>query len=107
MNGREFRDRVLDAAEELTGVAYLKKDGDLMVDAVLLAIEKALANGEEVHLHGFGDFKIRDHHGRESKWIDGTIRTVKPYRSIQFYPGARLKREVTQGIIRPVEKGAY
>ena len=43
-----FTDRVLDAAREITGITYYKKDAQLMVDAVLLALEQTLANGESI-----------------------------------------------------------
>lgn len=99
----EFRKRVLDAAEELTGITYLKKDGELMVDAVFLAIEKALSEGEDIEIRGFGKFRIHNYPERKVTQKDGKVYIVPPVAGVKFVPGNRLKREVAQGIIRPVE----
>lgn len=103
IRGKDLRDRVLDAAEELTGIAYLKKDGELMIDAVVLAIEKALVEGEDIEIRGFGKFKVHSYPEREVTWTDGIRRVIPPRLGVKFSPGNRLKREVAQGIIRPVE----
>lgn len=105
IKGQAFRDKVLDAAEELTGTRYYKKDGELMIDAVFLAIEKALVSGEEVDLRGFGRFRIHTYAPRRLVGLYGEDIQIAPYNGVKFVPGQRLKREVAQGIIRPVERG--
>lgn len=104
VRNKELRDLVLDAAEDLTGISYLKKDGQLMIDAVFMAIETALANGDDVEVRGFGQFRIHDYPGRTVRWVDGTERIVTPRRGVKFSPGSTLKRVAAQGIVRPSEK---
>lgn len=104
VRGKELRDRVLDAAEELTGIAYLKKDGQLMIDAFTLAIEKALAEGKDIDIRGFGRFKVHSYPERVVTWTDGETHTIPPRNGVKFAPGKRLKREIAQGIVRPAER---
>lgn len=96
----EFRDMVLDAAYELTGVHYLKKDGAMMVDAVTMAIEKVLVDGDCVDLRGLGRFKVVTIPERTIKALDGKSYTVPEHKAPRFAPAAKLKRNVAQGIMR-------
>lgn len=102
----ELVNRVLSAAKEITGISYYKKDGQLMVDAVVLAIEQTLVNGEGVSLRGFGQFEPRMTAPRKVTTPRGDTYDVPPVQIVKFKPGMRLKREVAQGIIRPVESDA-
>ena len=98
-----FTDRVLDAAREITGITYYKKDAQLMVDAVLLALEQTLANGESISFRGFGCFEARTLLPRT---ITNQFDTYEvPEKKVpRFRPGARLRQEVAQGFVQPVER---
>ena len=99
----EIVKRVLAAAKDITGIEYYKKDGQLMLDSVILAIEQTLANGEGVYLKGFGQFNVRMTKPRQVTNPMGTIYDVPAIQIVKFKSGKRLKREVAQGIIRPAE----
>ena len=103
LKGNDFRKLVLQAAEELTGQRFFKKDGDLIVDSFVLAVQTAIANGDSVKIKGFGRFGVHDYPGRKVRWVDGTERDVAPRRGVKFTPGTTLKRIAAQGIIRPAE----
>lgn len=99
----EIVNRVLAAAKEITGIDYYKKDGQLMLDSVILAIEQTLSSGEGVYIKGFGQFNVRMTKPRQIISPRGITYDVSPVQIVKFKPGKRLKREVAQGIIRPVE----
>lgn len=100
MNKKEFRDLVLDSAKELTGETYLKRDGELMINAVSLALEKVLVNADEVELPGLGKFKTSMNNPRQVKGIDGKTHDIAARRVVAFKPSISLKRSVAQGIFR-------
>lgn len=102
VNTKQLVRRVLEMAEELSGVKYRVKDGELMVDAVKLAIEKALAEGEEVALYGFGSFKVHEYPERTTN-IHNKTYVIPPRKGVKFAPGKRLRREVAEGIFQPFE----
>lgn len=100
MKKNELRDAVLASAYELTGNKYLKKDGEMMIDALIMTLEKALVNGEDVELRGFGKFKTVLSPARTISAIDGKQYDIPAHNIVRFTPAARLKRNVAQGIIR-------
>lgn len=103
MTKKKFRDLVLDSAREITGINYFKKDGTMMIDAVVLALEKALVSGEDVELFGFGKFKVSASKPRKVTGIDGKTYDIQSHNVVTFKPSSRLKRDVAQGILRPAE----
>lgn len=46
---------------------FTKKDARAAVDAVLDAIQTALANGEKVQMVGFGNFEVRQRAARKGR----------------------------------------
>lgn len=100
VNKNDFRDLVLEAAYELTGVHYLKKDGAMMIDALIMAIEKVLVSGDSVDLRGLGKFKVVNIPERTIKALNGEYYTVPEHKAPRFTAAAKLKRDVAQGILR-------
>lgn len=100
---KDFSRRVLDAAKEITGITYYKKDGQLMVDAFLLAMEQTLANGESVSFRDFGKFEVYETPERTFRNPNGVFKS--PAKNVvKFRPGKRLRMEVAQGFVQPVER---
>lgn len=102
VNSKQLTKRVLEMAEQLSGVKYRVKDGELMLDAVKLAIEKALSEGEDVSLYGFGVFKVHQYPERQAS-INGNTYTIPPRSGVKFSPGKRLRDQVANGVFQPLE----
>jgi DNA-binding protein HU-beta len=65
------------------------------VNAVFDAIEKALSEGEEVTISGFGSFKVVERSAREGRNPQtGDPITIAARKSPVFRPGTQLKRAV-------------
>ena len=68
------------------------------VNAVIRAIQNALASGEEVNISGFGAFRVVERAQREGRNPrTGTAMTIGPRRSPAFRAGSQLKRAVEGG----------
>ena len=102
INNKQFVRRVLEMAEHLSGVKYRVKDGELMVDAVKFAIEKALAEGEDISLHGFGAFKVHEYPERQATINEQTY-NIPPRKGVKFSPGKRLRDEVANGRFQTID----
>ncbi len=65
------------------------------VEAVMNLIRKELKSGNNVHLRGFGTFKVittketQCRHPKTKKLIK-----ISPYRKIKFTPGKKLKKQI-------------
>lgn len=65
------------------------------VNAVLTAIQDALAGGDEVNISGFGAFRVVERASREGRNPrTGTAMTIGPRKSPAFRAGTQLKRAV-------------
>ena len=68
--------------------------GDV-VNAVFARIQRALAEGDEVAISGFGTFRVVERPAREGRNPQtGKPMMIGPGRSPAFRPGAALKRAV-------------
>jgi DNA-binding protein HU-beta len=56
---------LVNAVVEKTGMT--KKDTEQVINEMLQAITGALANGDKVQLHGFGNFEVRDRAARKGR----------------------------------------
>ncbi|MDQ3653856.1 MAG: HU family DNA-binding protein [Chloroflexota bacterium] len=66
-----------------------------LVNAVFSAIEKALADGDEVTISGFGSFKVVERSARQGRNPQtGDPITIDARKSPVFRPGTQLKRAV-------------
>ena len=94
MNREEIIDR-------LAKKGYTKKSANLIIDDVVRVITEALVEGEEVQLHGFGTFYVRNMAPRDTNdLLSGERITIPGHNLPKFVPGRTLKRWVREGIIR-------
>ncbi len=76
-------------------VGLSKKESGQIVDEVLESVRKALEQGEDVKLSGFGHFKVRNKHprrGRNPK--TGGELTISSRRVVTFHASQLLKKRV-------------
>jgi DNA-binding protein HU-beta len=65
------------------------------VNAVFDSIERALADGDEVAISGFGTFKVVERSSRQGRNPQtGDPMTIEARKSPVFRPGTQLKRSV-------------
>ena len=65
------------------------------VNAVFESIERALADGDEVAISGFGTFKVVERSSRQGRNPQtGDPMTIEARKSPVFRPGTQLKRSV-------------
>ncbi|EAS45144.1 integration host factor subunit alpha [Photobacterium profundum] len=85
-----------DLAEDLfENVGLSKRDAKDTVEVFFEEIRKALENGEQVKLSGFGNFDLRDKNerpGRNPK--TGEDIPISARRVVTFRPGQKLKARV-------------
>ncbi len=74
-----------------------KRASNEAVEVFLDEIQRTVAKGEKVTIHGFGTFKARRMEGRTVK-IPNTDKfvTIKPYRLPRFTAGQAFKRKVNR-----------
>lgn len=87
-----------DLAEGLTDkLDFNKRDAKETVELFFEQIRKALENGEQVKLSGFGNFDLRDKKqrpGRNPK--TGEDIPISARRVVTFHPGQKLKSRVEE-----------
>lgn len=85
-----------DLAENLfEKLGYSKRDAKETVEAFFEEVRKALENGEQVKLSGFGNFDLREKNerpGRNPK--TGEDIPISARRVVTFRPGQKLKARV-------------
>jgi DNA-binding protein HU-beta len=75
-----------------------KAAAERALDAVLGTITEELAAGNEIHLRGFGSFKVKElaaRRGRDFK--SGKSLTIPARKSVKFEPGTELKHSINTG----------
>ena len=90
-----------DIVERMAAKGFTKKDARLAIDLVFDTITELMVEGEEVMIHGFGIFGVKNVVSHES--IDcrtGERITIPAHNAPKFKPGVALKRYVLEGIIR-------
>lgn len=58
---------LVEQVAEAIGPGVTKKDCALVVDGFLNAVKRALANGENIEIRGFGTFKVRRRKSRTAR----------------------------------------
>lgn len=82
-------------------LGYTKKDAGEIIDDFMRVITEALIDGEEVMIHGFGTFYVKDIKPRETNDVRSMERiTIPGFRSPKFVAGKLLKRAIKEGIYR-------
>ena len=89
------KSELLDAIATATGKA--KEDAVSFLDSFIKTITKALKDGEQVVLAGFGSFSIANRSERNGRNPQtGETITIKASRTPKFKPGKTLKDEVKE-----------
>lgn len=90
-----------DIIEKVAAKGYTKKDAKVILDDIFEVITEALADGEDVKLHGFGTFCVREIASRTTKdYRSGERITIPSHKVPKFVPGGALRRAVKEGIFR-------
>ncbi len=83
------------AAQMAEGAGLTLKEANAALVVALEAIAAALARGEEVNLHGFGVFRLRQRQRREVHHPLTRERLAVPAgRTVSFSPAAPLRRKL-------------
>jgi DNA-binding protein HU-beta len=90
----------LNKAELVAAVAekadFTKKDSEKLVDAVLVAIREALANGEKVQLVGFGTFEVKHREERVGRNPQTKEEIVIPACNVPGFKAGKALKEAVQ-----------
>ncbi len=88
---------LVEQVAEAIGPGITKKDCSLVVDGFLSAVKRALANGENIEIRGFGTFKIRRRKTRMARNPRTGDPVRVPARTIPvFKPSKHLRNRVAQ-----------
>ena len=71
-------------------------DAKQILDFITDTIGDTLANGEEVHITGFGNFYTTDVGAKGFRMPNGEIFKKEPYKAIKFAATGKLKDKVNQ-----------
>lgn len=79
-------------------VGSTKKDATVFVDALFESITEALANGESIKIHNFGNFEVRERAARKGRNPQtGEEIDIPAKKTPVFKAGKNLKDVVAQG----------
>lgn len=87
--------------EKLAAKGYTKKGAGLIIDDIARTITELLADGEDVMIHGFGTFYVREIAERATIDLASKERIIIPgHKAPKFTAGEHLKRAVREGFVR-------
>lgn len=66
---------------------------DLTLRAITETLTKALLEGNEVNLTGFGKFYTSEYKGRDGKDLKGNPIYIEPRKRLKFKPSTQLKQK--------------
>ena len=90
-----------DIIDKLAERGYTKTAADIILSDVITVFVESLIAGEELRLHGFGTFSVRETKERMVKdMTTGEWITVPPMKVPKFTAGKLLKRAVKEGLMR-------
>jgi integration host factor subunit beta len=88
---------LVEQVAEAIGPGITKKDCALVVDGFLNAVKRAMANGENIEIRGFGTFKVRKRKSRMARNPRTGEAVEVPSRSVPvFKPSKHLRTRVSQ-----------
>ena len=95
------RKYIINKAELVAAIAekttLSKKNSEKAVNAVIEAIEKALADGEKVQLVGFGTFDVKERQARKGRNPrNGETIMIAASKSVAFAASTSLKTKVNK-----------
>ncbi|MEX0935705.1 MAG: HU family DNA-binding protein [Gemmatimonadota bacterium] len=87
---------LVEEVAEAIGPGVTKKDCALIVDGFLNAVKKALMNGENIEIRGFGTFKVRRRKARKARnpRTGESVRVPERYVPV-FKPSKQLRGRVS------------
>lgn len=84
--------------ERLAKKGYTIKDAGCLIHDMFETIAEILADGESVHIHGFGTFDIKEIAAHEGVSVNTGERVMIPtHRMPRFIPGVALRRRIPEG----------
>lgn len=88
---------LVEEVAEAIGPGVTKKDCALIVDGFLNAVKKALTNGENIEIRGFGTFKVRKRKARKARnpRTGEAVRVPERYVPV-FKPSKQLRGRVSK-----------
>ena len=88
---------LVEQVADAIGPGVTKKDCALVVDGFLNAVKRALANGENIEIRGFGTFKVRKRKTRTARNPRTGDPVEVPSRSVPvFKPSKHLRSRVAR-----------
>jgi integration host factor beta subunit len=88
---------LVEQVADAIGPGITKKDCALVVDGFLNAVKRAMANGENIEIRGFGTFKVRKRKSRMARNPRTGEAVEVPSRSVPvFKPSKHLRTRVSQ-----------
>src|SRR5213075_145904 len=96
-----------DLVEEISAKTGVSKNHTaLIVDDLLEAISKALAEGHHLEIRGFGTFKVRERRARRARNPRSGEEVLVPAKLVPvFKPSKELKAQVLDGVETPQSAG--
>jgi integration host factor subunit beta len=89
---------LVEEVAEAIGPGVTKKDCALVVDGFLNAVKKALTQGENIEIRGFGTFKVRERKPRKARNPRTGDAVRVPARQVPvFKPSKQLRNRVAAG----------
>lgn len=87
--------------ERLASRGFTKRDSKIIIQDVFDVITEALAEGESVHIHGFGTFNVREIKARKTHNVRTGRKAVVPgYKTPCFIAGETLKNAIKKGVAK-------
>lgn len=95
---------LVEQVADAIGPGVTKKDCALVVDAFLNAVKRALGNGENIEIRGFGTFKVRKRKSRMAR-NPRTGEPVKvPARYVPVFKASKHVRDRVEKLELPGEE---
>jgi integration host factor subunit beta len=89
--------------EEVARASKLtRKQSEVVVEAVFMAVGSALQSGEKVEVRGFGSFRVRRRQSRPGRNPRTGEGVIVPARSVPYFkPGKDLRRLINRDALSP------
>ena len=94
---------LVEQVAEAIGPGVTKKDCALVADAFLNAIKRALANGENIEIRGFGTFKVKKRKSRMARNPRTGEPVEVPARLVPVFKPSKIIRERVEELGLPEE----
>lgn len=90
------KDEMVNILSQRTG--FMKKDSEVMLDAVFQIITEALAAGDKVQIANFGTFEVKHRAPRTGRNLRANVPVPIPAKQVpSFKPGKVLKTLIESG----------